>query len=255
MFCANCGSNINDDAVFCPSCGKSVKAEAVTANAGAGKPGIGLKGKLEQLTGNRFFAFSRPYLVFLDKGKILSLVYYLMAVINVIIPFKVLFSVIDSGFFNWAGLNFVLALILSWAAVVFACFIGFQLWWERREKVKAIETSQFVATVIFSEIVQTFGEWLGTMIGIVGAGIGLFGSIFLGDIDDLLSTFGLGFGFMQFGIALVLIAPISGFFIIALTRFLAEQIKLLTSLVNNAKEIAVNCKEIAANRENNAIGG
>jgi hypothetical protein len=32
MFCANCGSNVNDDAVFCPNCGKPVKAGEVTAN-------------------------------------------------------------------------------------------------------------------------------------------------------------------------------------------------------------------------------
>jgi len=27
MFCANCGTSINDDAVFCPACGKSTKPE------------------------------------------------------------------------------------------------------------------------------------------------------------------------------------------------------------------------------------
>ena len=28
MFCANCGSNVEDDVVFCPNCGKSVKGDS-----------------------------------------------------------------------------------------------------------------------------------------------------------------------------------------------------------------------------------
>jgi hypothetical protein len=29
MFCANCGSNVNEDVIFCPNCGKATKPEMV----------------------------------------------------------------------------------------------------------------------------------------------------------------------------------------------------------------------------------
>jgi hypothetical protein len=33
MFCANCGSNVNDDVTFCPNCGKSPKTVAASDSA------------------------------------------------------------------------------------------------------------------------------------------------------------------------------------------------------------------------------
>jgi len=79
------------------------------------------------------------------------------------------------------GFNYILAFITSWAVIVVACLVGFLLWWERRKRIAAVEDSQFVTTVAFSEILQTLGEWLGTFIGIVGVGVGLFGTVFLGN--------------------------------------------------------------------------
>ena len=203
------------------------------------------KKKFEQMTGGSFFTFSKPYLDFIGKGKIFNLVYYVMAVINLLIPFVIMYQVIDSGFFGWGlGAKYVFAFIFSWIVIVFACWIGFQLWWDRRKKISGIETSEFIATPVFSEIFQTFGEWLGTFIGITGAGVGLFASIFLGnDINNLLRMIGLGF--MGFGAATIIIGPVIGYFIIILFRFLAEQLRLFAALVNNTKNIAENCKSNA----------
>jgi len=198
------------------------------------------KSKFEQMAEKPFFTFSRPYLDFIDKSKIYNLVYFVMAAGNLILPFVIFYKVIDSGFFR-LGAKFVFAFVLSWIVIVFACWIGFQLWWNRRRKIVNIGTSEFSATLIFSEILQTFGEWLGTLTAIIGAGAGLLASIFLGDDVNYLFNV-IGMGYMGFGPIIVIVGPIIGFSIIILFRFLAEQLRLLASLVNNTKEIASNIK-------------
>jgi len=200
----------------------------------------GKKSKFEQMTEKPFFTFSRPYLDFIDKSKIYSLVYFVMAGANLILPFVILYKVIDSGFFG-LGAKFVFAFVLSWLVIVFACWIGFQLWWNRRKRLVNVGTSEFSATLIFSEILQTFGEWLGTLTAIIGAGVGLLASIFLG--DDITYLFRvIGMGYLGFGPIIVIVGPIIGFFILIFSRFLAEQFRLFASLVNNTKEIAANIK-------------
>ncbi|MDR2313160.1 MAG: hypothetical protein LBE02_01335 [Spirochaetaceae bacterium] len=190
-----------------------------------------------------FFGFSKPYLDFIGKGKIYSLAYIVMAVINLILPLVIFFVAVQNRVFEY-GAKFVAAFIFSWLVIAFACWIGFQLWWNRRNRTIDIADSEFIATPIFSDLFQTFGEWVGTMIGIMGAGVGLLASIFLGnDANYLFSEIGLGF--MQFGILVIIIGPLIGFFIIIVSRVLAEQLRILAALANNTKEIARNIKNNA----------
>jgi len=199
------------------------------------------KSKFERMSEKSFFTFSRPYLDFIDKGKIYSLVYFVMAAVNLILPFIILYNVIDSGFFRYAEAKYVFAFVLAWIVIIFACWIGFQLWWNRRKKIANIGASEFSATLIFSEILQTFGEWMGTLTAIIGAGAGLLASIFLGnDINDLFRAIGLGY--MQFGVLVVIIGPIIGFSVIIVFRFLAEQLRIWASIANNTGKIADNAK-------------
>jgi len=203
------------------------------------------KKKFEEVAGGPFFQFSKPYLEFLGKGKLFNFIYVVMAVANLIIPFVILYLAIGSGLF-YGGANFVFAFIFVWLSIVFACWIGFQLWWDRGKKVKQIYSSEFVATPILSELLQTFGEWLGTLVGIIGAVGGLLASIFLGrDVDNLFYMIP-GLRFMQFGPLIILVGPIIGFFIIILFRFVAEQLRIFAALANNTKEIATNLKNNAS---------
>jgi hypothetical protein len=199
-----------------------------------------LKETFEKLDKNPVFSFSKPYLDFIGKGKIFGLVYYVMAVISIILPFVVLYLAIDSGIFK-LGAKYVFAIILSWFVILFACWIGFQLWWNRRTKVTDMASSEFIATVCFSDIFQTFGEWLGTMIGIIGVGVGLIASIFLGSEARYLFR-ALGLSSLGTGPLVIISGPIMGFFIIILFRFLAELARLFAVLVNNTREIATNIK-------------
>jgi len=207
-----------------------------------GNSGTSVKEKIDKMSENPFFSFARPYLDFVSKGNLFSLVYFVMAVGNLILPFVVIYKAIDSGLFRYGDAKYIFAFIFSWFVIVFACWIGFQIWWNRREKVSIISTSEFVATPIISEIFQTFGEWLGSFIAIVGAGVGLIAFIFLGrDINDLFSM--IGMGSLGFGALVIIIGPVIGLIIIILSRFLAEQLRIFAALANNTKEIATNIKK------------
>jgi len=203
-----------------------------------------LKGKLDKMDSNPFFVLSKPYLDFIGKGKIFSFVYFVLAAINLVIPFVVIYKTIDSGIFSGLPAKYVFAVIFAWLVVAFACWIGFQIWWIRRIKITDTASFEFIATISFSEILQTSGEWLGTLIGIIGAGVGLIALIFLGNEASYLFSM-LGLSFMNFGPFVIIIGPIIGFFIIILFRFLAEQLRLFASLVNNTKDIATKLKNNA----------
>jgi len=191
---------------------------------------------------NPLFTFPKPYLNYIGKGKLFELVYIISAVLSLLLPFLILFAVIDNDYFNNTGVNYVFAFIFMWLTVVFACWIGSLLWWYRRKKVSEIASSEFIAIPIISDIIQTIGEWLGTLTGIICGCGGLLATIFLG--NDLNTLFwAMGLEFMQFGMWTIIIGPIIGFIIILLFRFLAELLGIFASLANSTKEIANNMKD------------
>jgi len=185
-----------------------------------------LQGKLEKMDKSPFFVLSKPYTEFIGKGKIFSFVYFIMAAINLVIPFAVIYKTIDSGIFRNISAKYVFAIIFAWLVIAFACWIGFQIWWIRRIKLTDTASFEFIATTSFSEILQTFGEWLGTLIGIIGTGVGLIALIILGNETSSLFSM-LGLSFMNFGPLVIIIGPITGFFIIILFRFFGGTVTLI----------------------------
>jgi hypothetical protein len=200
-----------------------------------------LKAMGKLITQTRLFTFAKPYLDFIGKGKLFNLVYVIMAAVNVLLPFAIIFKAADAGIFKF-GAQFTAAFIFSWLVIAFACWIGFQLWWDRRLQVVHVASAEFIATPLVSQIFQTFGEWIGTLIGIIGAGVGLMALIILGDDASYLFD-AIGMGFMGGGAVIIIAGPVIGFFVIIISRFLAEQLRLLAALVNNTKEIAGNAKK------------
>ena len=190
-----------------------------------------------------FTGFAKPYFDFLGRGKVYNIIYIFMALVNLLIPFGIIFIVIESGFLQYSGARVVVSFILSWIIVAFACWIGFQLWWYRKSIIKNIERADLIATPVLSDLFQTFGEWLGTLIAIIGAGVGIIALIFLKDSAvQLFSRFGISF--VEFSPLVFIIAgPVFGFFIIILFRFIAEQIRILASIANNTKDIAARLKK------------
>jgi hypothetical protein len=200
------------------------------------------KKKLERWGKTPFFSFAKPYFDFVEKGKLFYFFYVLMAIVNIVIPFFAVYKAVDSGVFDYSGAKFTLAFIFAWIFIVFACWTGFQLWWDRKSKIVLLEESDFIATPVFSHLIQTFGEWLGTLTGIIGLGAGLVATIFLGDEAGYLFQ-AIGLNSFAIGGAVIVVGPVAGFLIIILSRFIAEQLRLFASLVNNTREIAINLKK------------
>lgn len=190
---------------------------------------------------NIFFTFIKPVLAYVDKGhffrKPFGWLYLIIAALNLLFPVAVLIGVIDNNFFKFANAQAITVFFLIWIMIVFVSWLSFQLWWQRREMVVATseEGAEFVATPVFSHLIQTFGEWLGMWIGIVGFWFALVATIILGSDAGMLAR-QLGIPFLEAGVLFIIIMPIYGFLVVVFFRFLAELFRALTSLANTAKK-------------------
>ena len=184
--------------------------------------------------------------------------YIAFAVLNLILPFYILYTAIDNNIFDTpANAKFIIVFILVWIVIAFASWVCFQLWWDRKNKVTetSVENSEFVVTPVFAHFIQTFGEWIGTWIGIVGffvalldilgsdavyltAAIGVPFIVPCSDAVYLTAAIGVPFivPFIQSGIASIILIPIYGFLIVVGSRFLAEMCRVLASIANNTKK-------------------
>ena len=181
-----------------------------------------------------FFSIFRPFLEFIGEGKhfsiLYSIIHFAMAILNLLLPFVILYKAIDSRIFSF-GAKYGFAFVLMWLIIAFACWIGLQFWWDRRRKATELGSPEFIAMPFFSGILQTFGECVGIEIGIIGAGGGLLASIFLGrDVNYLFSMIGLNF--MRYGVAVIIIGPIIGIVTMLIFRFIAELIRVLAAIAN-----------------------
>ena len=190
---------------------------------------------------DKFFDFIKPYLNYIDEGKIyrepFNWLYLIMAALNLIFPLYVFYLAIDNNIFD-AGAKFVVVFLLIWIVILIAGWIGFQIWWDRRTKVSAISSDKddFQATPVFSHFIQTSGEWIGTWIAIVGFGTALITTLFLGDEARFFNQ-ATGIGFLGTGFLSIVLMPVYGFLIIIASRFLAEQFKAIAAIANNTKKI------------------
>jgi hypothetical protein len=161
--------------------------------------------------------------------------YIFLAAGNLFIPIYIFFKAADNNIFDAPG-KIVIFFLIVWLITAFASWVSFQLWWDRKTKLPATSVvgAEFVATPVFSHLIQTLGEWLGTWIGIVGFFVPLLTTTILGDEANNLS-YEIGLPFLKTGFLFVIVMPIYGFLIIVSTRFLAEQLRALSSIANNTR--------------------
>lgn len=185
---------------------------------------------------NKFFNFIQPYLQFIDNGNIyrkpFSWLYLLLAAVNLLFPFYVLYEAIDNNIFS-ADAKFIIVFLLVWIIIAAAGWISFQIWWDRKNKVTqtSAEGAEFVATPVFSHFIQTLGEWFGSWIAFVGFFAGLFSLILGSDAASFLSA--IGIGVVGGGIITIVVMPIVGFIVIIGSRFVAEMSRALAAIANN----------------------
>jgi hypothetical protein len=191
---------------------------------------------------NKLSSFFDPFFAYIDTGKIFrkpfSWLYGLIAVLNAVFPFIILYWIIDSGLFSMLAAKQIFGIILLWLVMLAAGWFSFQLWWNRLAKVSQLtcDNADFAVTPAFAHLLQTFGEWLGSYIAIVGTFSALFSWLLI-DPSILGHLFKIsGFGIFTLGISGIFIAPIYGFLVFVSFRFAAEVARALASIANNTKK-------------------
>jgi hypothetical protein len=189
---------------------------------------------------NKFLSFFDPFFAYIDTGKIFrkpfSWLYGLIAILNAIFPFVVLYWLIDA--FKILEGQQIFGMILLWIVLLAAGWFSATLWWNRMAKVSTLtaDNDDFVVTPAYAHLMQTFGEWLGCYVAIVGFFVALLTWIFIDPsiLHHVLGSYGVATH--GTGIISILIPPIYGFLILISFRFVAEIARALASIANNTKK-------------------
>lgn len=87
---------------------------------------------------NKFFSFFEPVLKYIDTGKFFRepfrWLYAILAILNLLTPIVLLVMAINNDLFRYGGGRMIAAFILVWLVIAFVSWLGFQIWWNRREK-------------------------------------------------------------------------------------------------------------------------
>ncbi|MBS9768879.1 MAG: hypothetical protein KGV44_15260 [Flavobacteriaceae bacterium] len=187
------------------------------------------------------FTMLNPYLRAIDKGSFFRTPFYFLydviGIANLLFPIYFVFLAIKENIFVFE-MKYKIVGGLLLLIIVFAGWISFQLWLNRSKRISEISKTgdEFVAIPIFSHLLQTMGEWVGTWIAVVGSLTALLLSFSLKTDDGAYFLKTLNLSFMKSTFAYVFIMPLFGFSIILLTRFLAEQFKVFASIANNTRK-------------------
>lgn len=188
---------------------------------------------------SKFLEFYKPFFEYIDSGKFFRTpfgwLYAVLAGFNLLVPLMILYIAIDNRLFSM-GAAFFFAFVILWIVIAGASWLGFQIWWNRRQALASQSSPDpdFVATPVYTHFLQTAGEWCGSWIAIVGAGAGLVSGIFLRDetLEYMLPIPLISAG----GFLSVLLMPVLGFLIIIVSRVIAEQVRALVAVAINTKQ-------------------
>lgn len=191
-----------------------------------------------------FLNFFKPLLDKINNSSffkyIFDKIFMLLSGVSILIPFYLLYMMIEKEIFNAQG-KFTITFLLLWLGILLASWLGFQIWWHSRSLInKDDESNDKYITPLFSLLIKTLGEWLGFSIGIVGGWFALIGTLILGDdAGMLIRALGLG-SILNVGYSFIIIMPIIGVLIIAAFRFVSELVDSLIKVVISINRIELN---------------
>lgn len=184
----------------------------------------------------------RPLLAYIDNGtffrKPISWMYAVFAAMNLFFGLWALYDLVSVEIMKSDSTATRLYLFVSWVFFAIACWVGAQIWWCRINDVleSSRNDSEFYATPVFSHLIQTAGENVGTYIAITGVGVSLV-SMISGDTLGVRATPITDSPLPYYSPHLVIVlAPILGYLTIVATRFVAEQIRALAAIASNTKK-------------------
>lgn len=191
---------------------------------------------------NKFFG---PFFDYIDSGKLFrqpfQFLYYL---IGVLLALVILFRIADlyDGASYMGGVYYVFCVLMTLVLLAMTFFTV--VYWFRRASTlidDMPEKARFQAIPAVSNLIITFGEWLGLFAGVVTFFAGLFGAILL----PWGNNYYIGFSFLQF-LGVMVVGPIVSYLVLIILRLVGEQILAIGVIANNTRRIAKNTERKAS---------
>lgn len=179
---------------------------------------------MEQIT-----KFLNPLFSYLESGKLfrqpLVWLYYLIGVASCIAGIKLIIDQFDGFSYHLVGAEKVYAILMA-IVLLALCIFSLLFWFRRAVDLKDVykDGSDWIAMPIVANLVRTFGEWLGFVLGIFCVCGGVLTIIFLSANQGILP-----------GLVMLVGGAIVGYLIILLSRYAAEMIMVRVAIANNTK--------------------
>jgi hypothetical protein len=194
----------------------------------------------DKIPDNKFTGFIQPVLNLIDNGVIYRKGFWLLYLISagaaLLVPVLMMVGFISNGLFR-APVGVVVGIVFVWLALAFACWLGFQVFWNRMKKIDTLfkEGEDFIAMPLVADYIKTLGEYyclflIGCIPGLVLLGIFAMFSDTLKYFIPL-AALGIGLVFASIGIGIL------GYLIMLLAKFFAESLAAFAAIANNTKSL------------------
>ncbi|MBK7341666.1 MAG: hypothetical protein IPJ06_00330 [Saprospiraceae bacterium] len=176
--------------------------------------------------------------------KIQSGLYALIGILHLGCPVYLLIKGAEIGMFDYQDSLSELVTkemgfgILIWLLVAVASWLNFQFWMHQYRQLGQLVNvdHDFIATPLISHLIQVLGIWLGVNLAIVGTIVSI---LLLGMYEELqFPFFGSDEAFEERIVLIIFMNPVLGYSIILITRFLAEQLRGITTIAFHAAQLS-----------------
>ena len=183
---------------------------------------------------NKGTTFIKAALAYVDGGNFfrtpLRCIYALIGLAIALYPFYQLYTACK--LFQYMKAWSIVVFFITWIVLVAGGIVSFLIWWYRKDEIPepGSESDGFPVTPVFAHFIRVFGEWAGFYVGVVGCLVLLLGTVLRG------GNSATGFATLGTGFQAIITAPILGFIIILITRFISEQARALAAIATNTKK-------------------